>query len=109
MRHIAALEPEKVPRDSEFKFKDRAQALVNKWHTTISTIGSGKANGTHETDVQATDADKSTIVEAVVATAVDGDSAAMAVEAISLADKKELNGTLEADLTAGDITMSEAA
>ncbi len=35
MRHIAALADEKVPRDSEFQFKDRAQALVNKWHNTI--------------------------------------------------------------------------
>jgi hypothetical protein len=31
MRHIANLDPEKVPRDEEFKFKQRAQALVDKW------------------------------------------------------------------------------
>lgn len=42
MRHIAALADDKVPRDSEFQFKDRAQALVNKWHNTIQ---SDKANG----------------------------------------------------------------
>ena len=43
MRHIAAQDDGKVPRDTEFKFKDRAQALVNKWHQTISPA---KANGT---------------------------------------------------------------
>lgn len=42
MRHIAALGDEKVPRDGEFQFKDRAQALVNKWHNTIQ---SDKTNG----------------------------------------------------------------
>ena len=42
MRHIAALPDDKVPRDGEFQFKDRAQALVNKWHNTIQ---SDKANG----------------------------------------------------------------
>jgi hypothetical protein len=31
MRHIANLSPEKVPRDEEFKFKQRAQALVDRW------------------------------------------------------------------------------
>lgn len=46
MRHIAALEGDKIPRDAEFKFKDRAQALVNKWHQTIST---NKPNGTNGT------------------------------------------------------------
>jgi hypothetical protein len=31
MRHIAALGPEKVPRDNEFKFRDRAKVLVEKY------------------------------------------------------------------------------
>ncbi|ESK85998.1 pwwp domain protein [Moniliophthora roreri MCA 2997] len=35
LRHIAALDPAKdqIPRDEEFKFRERAIALVNKWNS----------------------------------------------------------------------------
>lgn len=36
MRHIHALSPEKVPRDDEFKFRERAKSLVDKWHEILS-------------------------------------------------------------------------
>lgn len=36
MRHIHALTPDKVPRDDEFHFKDRAKALVDKWHDILN-------------------------------------------------------------------------
>ncbi|KAJ6528505.1 hypothetical protein B0H19DRAFT_1385181 [Mycena capillaripes] len=36
MRHIHLLEPAKVPRDDEFKFRDRAKALVDKWHGILN-------------------------------------------------------------------------
>ena len=36
MRHINALPADKVPRDDEFKFRERAKALVDKWHEIIS-------------------------------------------------------------------------
>ncbi|PSS38004.1 hypothetical protein PHLCEN_2v144 [Hermanssonia centrifuga] len=42
MRHIHALAPEKVSRDEEFKFRDRAKALVDKWHDILNA---SKANG----------------------------------------------------------------
>ena len=42
MRHIAGLSDEKVPRDEEFKFKERAQALVDRWQLLAH---SRKANG----------------------------------------------------------------
>lgn len=51
MRHISVLEVDKIPQDDEFKFRDRAQALVNRWHTTVNNAGegakalNGKANG----------------------------------------------------------------
>lgn len=35
MRHIAALTPDKVPRDDQFKFRARAKALVDKWHAIL--------------------------------------------------------------------------
>ncbi|KAF4567085.1 PWWP domain-containing protein [Pleurotus pulmonarius] len=49
MRHIAALDEGKVPRDAEFKFRDRAKELVETWHHILNrttTNGSGTANGT---------------------------------------------------------------
>lgn len=51
MRHIAALPEEKVPRDAEFKFKDRARDLVEKWHLVLNAnkptdSEGGGANGT---------------------------------------------------------------
>ena len=42
MRHIAILSEEKVPRDAEFRFRDRAKALVDKWHQILNA---GKPNG----------------------------------------------------------------
>ncbi|KAF9447901.1 hypothetical protein P691DRAFT_705908 [Macrolepiota fuliginosa MF-IS2] len=36
MRHIAVLSDDKVPRNAEFKFKDRADALVKKWQQILN-------------------------------------------------------------------------
>ncbi|KAJ3533773.1 hypothetical protein NMY22_g7199 [Coprinellus aureogranulatus] len=36
MRHIAALAPSKVPRDAEFKFRERAKALVERWQGVLN-------------------------------------------------------------------------
>lgn len=53
MRHIAVLTDEKVPRDVEFRFRERAKALVDRWHQVLnankpngSDAGGGAANGT---------------------------------------------------------------
>ncbi|OCH89065.1 hypothetical protein OBBRIDRAFT_779052 [Obba rivulosa] len=46
MRHIYALTPEKVPLDDEYKFRDRAKALVDKWQ---GILNAHKANGAAET------------------------------------------------------------
>ncbi|KAG9316800.1 hypothetical protein JVU11DRAFT_2865 [Chiua virens] len=48
MRHIAALTPDKVPRDEEYKFRTRAKALVDKWHAILG------ANKPTENGVDAT-------------------------------------------------------
>ncbi|KAJ7849670.1 hypothetical protein B0H14DRAFT_2356066 [Mycena olivaceomarginata] len=37
MRHIHLLEPGKVPRDEEFKFRNRAKALVDRWHGILNS------------------------------------------------------------------------
>ncbi|KAJ3561459.1 hypothetical protein NP233_g10179 [Leucocoprinus birnbaumii] len=44
MRHIAVLPDDKVPRNAEFKFKDRADALVKKWQQILNA--NKPANGT---------------------------------------------------------------
>lgn len=49
MRHIHALAPEKVPRDDEYKFRERAKALVDKWHDVLSA---SKANGNGDSTVR---------------------------------------------------------
>ena len=36
MRHIAALAGDKVPRNEEFNFLARAQALVDRWHDILN-------------------------------------------------------------------------
>lgn len=58
MRHIAALTADKVPRDDEFKFRDRAKVLVDKWQrilssskTTNSVTTPGLAEGTAKMDL----------------------------------------------------------
>lgn len=54
MRHIAILAHEKVPRDDEFKFRDRAKALVDKWHQILNANkpngADAGANGTAKSD-----------------------------------------------------------
>ncbi|KAF5338103.1 hypothetical protein D9758_015382 [Tetrapyrgos nigripes] len=47
MRHITALEPDKVPKDDEFKFQDRAKVLVEKWHHILGNSSSSKAATTN--------------------------------------------------------------
>jgi hypothetical protein len=44
MRHIAALPEDKVPRDAEFKFRERSDVLVKKWHQILNATKGG-ANG----------------------------------------------------------------
>ena len=42
MRYITRLTDDKVPRDDEFKFRERAKALVDKWHQLLNA---NKSNG----------------------------------------------------------------
>ena len=42
MRHIYNLPESKLPRDAEFKFKERAKTLVEKWHDILNA---SKSNG----------------------------------------------------------------
>ena len=44
MRHIAALDPtsKPIPREAEFKFRERAKVLVEKWHSILGSKEGGK-------------------------------------------------------------------
>ncbi|KIK57909.1 hypothetical protein GYMLUDRAFT_75195 [Collybiopsis luxurians FD-317 M1] len=46
MRHITALPDEKVPLDSDYKFRDRARVLVEQWQQIINASrGDGNSSG----------------------------------------------------------------
>ncbi|KAJ7260314.1 hypothetical protein B0H12DRAFT_1107750 [Mycena haematopus] len=88
MRHIHLLDAAKVPRDDEFHFRDRAKALVDKWHEILNS------NSTKATDAEAGE-------EANVA-----DVNGMARMDLNGAAEAEPEG--EGDLTVMDVTMDEA-
>lgn len=94
MRHIAALESEKVPGDAEFKFKDRAQVLVNKWQAVISK---DRPNGTAASAETKMEVDKP----------VNGDAAhsKAPVEEKSGEEPAADHADTTMDLGAGDLTM----
>ncbi|KAJ7150147.1 hypothetical protein C8R43DRAFT_1006428 [Mycena crocata] len=80
MRHIHLLEPHKVPRDDEFKFRDRAKALVDKWHQILNANTTG------------------------------GDGEVASADVTEGTARMDLNGAAgEGDLTVMDVTMDEAA
>ena len=60
MRHIAALDDGKIPRDDEFNFRTRAKNLVDKWHQILNAnkpstgspaASTGPANGKLDQEV----------------------------------------------------------
>lgn len=50
MRHIAVLPDDKVPKDDEFKFRERAKVLVDRWHHILNA---SKSNGKDSNTVAA--------------------------------------------------------
>ena len=82
MRHIAAQDPSKIPREEEFKFRDRANALVEKWQSVVNPTGA-----TEGTNGNATKTDAETPA---------ADAAPTALTAIE-SDKVEANGTADMD------------
>ncbi|KAL5507466.1 hypothetical protein ACEPAH_6922 [Sanghuangporus vaninii] len=113
MRHISALDKEKVPRDEEFRFKERAQALVNKWHTYL------KPNGTAESTKDNETAPPPSTANGNVAPSVTSDAQTVVVtsgvtEAKKPDEKIEdhqptVGDTSIAESAIGDVTMSEVA
>jgi len=56
MRHIAALQEPKVPRDAEFKFRERARALVERWQGILSSAKQQNGSGADENPAKHKDA-----------------------------------------------------
>lgn len=97
MRHIATAEPGKVPRDDEFQFKDRAQALVNKWHVTMQSKGD-PVNGTSEVAPMETDTAEKPAGDANLNVMTNGDATAPPV-----------TGTTDSEeITMGDIPADQS-
>ncbi|TFK19285.1 hypothetical protein FA15DRAFT_601847 [Coprinopsis marcescibilis] len=114
MRHIAVLADEKVPRDSELKFRERSSALVQKWQQILNankTNGSetgaaaaSNANGT--VPVPPGTADSAfTVAEATAALDLNGKGADVDAAADGEADAPGEAG--DTSLLA-DVTMSDA-
>jgi hypothetical protein len=99
MRHIAALSPEKIPRDSEFSFKDRAKVLVDRWQEVLNA---SKANGTDA----GTDTAHGATTEANGND--EGGDKAMQVDSESAAVKSQPDPVGTTDGATGEATMSEA-
>ncbi|TFK61901.1 Tudor/PWWP/MBT [Pluteus cervinus] len=97
MRHIAILEVEKVPRDAEFHFRDRAKALVDKWHQILNA---NKPNGSENGGLvsERKDDKEEGVTSATAALDLNGKT-----EAISA-----LSGGLPADASLADITMDDS-
>ena len=91
MRHIQ--NKENIPRDEEFKFRDRARALVEKWQQQIPA---SKANGTTK------DADAKG--EDTMDVDAPGEPATDKLYALDTEDAVGDVSTFEADLTVDPIT-----
>lgn len=48
MRHIAALADEKIPNDNQYKFRERAKALVDRWQQVLNANKNESTNGVTE-------------------------------------------------------------
>ncbi|KAK7031098.1 hypothetical protein VNI00_013702 [Paramarasmius palmivorus] len=108
MRHIAALDPtsKPIPREVEFKFRERAKVLVEKWHSILGSKEgakdkesgvNGDVNGVHTANGDLADADG------------EADPAPATTASDEEKDVPMENGTTNQGGDAADVTMSEAA
>ncbi|CAK5269618.1 unnamed protein product, partial [Mycena citricolor] len=85
MRHIHLLEDERAPRDADFKFRERAKALVDKWQQILNAHKAGPdtdgaaANGTEEEKVHTEETNGVAAEQEDKNEAVDGDLTMMDV------------------------------
>ncbi|KII92944.1 hypothetical protein PLICRDRAFT_37754 [Plicaturopsis crispa FD-325 SS-3] len=113
MRHIAVLALEKIPKDEEYHFRERAQTLVDQWHVILNankTNGSGSDTAKPVNDVEAA------LTTAATANGNDHEDGAMQVDAKGETESPTAENAETADAPAdpdtsvlADVTMSEAA
>lgn len=129
MRHIYMQTPEKIPRDDDFHFRDRANVLVEKWHALMNANkdsvenGTAKVNGAVIKDAPSSEEPKASEPNVTAESEVKRETAEDVpmedVEAKENTDdvvpKAETNGAAESAETAdgdlsvlADVTMSEA-
>ncbi|KAL7281370.1 hypothetical protein ACG7TL_004680 [Trametes sanguinea] len=130
MRHIYALSDDKVPRDDEFKFRERAKVLVDKWHDVLKANGAPESKpATNGTAHKATEGEEGSAAPNGNAKTEENGSAAMQVDAEAdakgeaqpaaaessapaaeskPAEDTPANGAADESVLA-DVTMSEAA
>ncbi|ETW81208.1 hypothetical protein HETIRDRAFT_319450 [Heterobasidion irregulare TC 32-1] len=129
MRHIYMQTPEKIPRDDDFHFRDRANVLVEKWHALMNANkdsvenGTAKVNGAVIKDAPSSEEPKASEPNVTAESEVKRETAEDVpmedVEAKENTDdvvpKTETNGVAESAETAdgdlsvlADVTMSEA-
>ncbi|KAG6815989.1 hypothetical protein H0H87_009629 [Tephrocybe sp. NHM501043] len=94
MRHITLLKDNLIPRDAEFRFRARAQTLVEKWQ---NVLGAAKEGGSAITKVSEKPAEKEVEKEAVNgASEVNGSGASHGNGETAVTDgaaRIDLNGT----------------
>lgn len=106
MRHIHVLTDDKVPRDDEFKFRERAKVLVDKWHDILKTNG---ADGKPATNGSRKAADTEDAITANGKANEAKENGTRAGEDVVMKgdDSGSANGA--ADESLADVTMSEVA
>lgn len=107
MRHIHVLTDDKVPRDDEFKFRERAKVLVDKWHDIL------KANGADAKPVTNGSRKAADTEDAVTANGKANEAKENGIKAgedivMKGDDAGPANGAADESVLA-DVTMSEAA
>jgi hypothetical protein len=109
MRHVTSKKDDEIPRDEEFKFKERAQSLVNKWSTILNA--SKGANGSAE-ESKATANGDAPEADAKANGAEDDAEMTTANGAEATGDAKPNDAEAEANAgdtsVLADVTMSEA-
>ncbi|TBU24649.1 hypothetical protein BD311DRAFT_552860 [Dichomitus squalens] len=109
MRHIHVLSDDKVPRDDEFKFRERAKVLVDKWHDILKTNGAPDvAKPATNGNRKAADTEDAVTANGKAEEAKENGTKADKDDAMKTDDASPANGAGDESILA-DVTMSEAA
>ncbi len=108
MRHIHVLTDDKVPRDDEFKFRERAKVLVDKWHDILKANGASDAKPATNGSRKAADTEDAVTANGKANEAKENGSKSGEDVVMKGDDASPVNGAAD-DSVLADVTMSEAA